>query len=104
MPSSSIFSALQIVSSAPAAHTRAPLEQIRQQMHLTLHDCSASVGAQRMIFKINLAQTPAELWQLRSDLHLCISRLHGQAEAARRINTLLAGFAGWIPPTQLVHI
>lgn len=99
MPPSSIFSAWQTVSGAPASHTRLPLEQIRQHMHLTLHDCSASVGAQRMIFKINLAQTPAELWQLRSDLHQCISRLHGQAEAAERINTLLAGFTGWIPPT-----
>lgn len=103
LPPSS-FSGLQTVSCAPASPTPVPLEQIRQQMHRTLHDCSASVGAQRMIFKINLAQTPAELWQLRSDVHLCISRLHGQAEAARRINTLLAGFSGWIPPGQLVHI
>lgn len=98
------FSALQIASGAPVSHTRLPLAQIKQQMHLTLHDCSASVGAQRMIFKINLAETPAELWQLRSDLHLCISRLHGQVEAARRINTLLTAFGGWIPPTQLVRI
>ena len=104
MLSLSIFSALQTVSGAPASRTRLPLHQVRQQMHLTLHDCSASADAQRMTFKINLAQTPAELWQLRSDLHLCISRLHGQAEAARRINTLLAGFTGWIPPTQLVRI
>lgn len=104
MPSPSIFSALQAVSGVPASQAPLPLAQIRQHMHLTLQDCSASVGAQRMIFKINLAQTPAELWQLRSDLHQCISRLHGQAEAARRINTLLAGFAGWIPPTQLIHI
>ena len=104
MPSPSIFSALQTVSGAPASPTRLPLEQIRQQMHLTLHDCSASVGAPRMIFKINLAESPAELWQLRSDLHLYISRLHGQAEAAKRINTLLASFTDWIPPTQLVRI
>lgn len=100
----SIFSALQAVSGVPASHARLPLAQIRQQMLLTLHDCSASVSAQRMIFKINLAQTPAELWQLRSDIHLCISRLHGQAEAARRINTLLPGFTGWIAPNQLVRI
>lgn len=104
MPPPSIFSTLQAVSSVPAPHTRLPLEQIRQQMHRTLHDCSASVGAQRMIFKINLAETPAELWQLRSDVHLCISRLHGQAEAAKRINALLASFAGWIAPAQLVRI
>lgn len=103
MPPSSSFSGLQTVSCAPVSPP-IPLAQIRQQMHQTLHDCSDSVGAQRMIFKINLAQTPAELWQLRSDVHLCISRLHGQAEAARRINTLLAGFGGWIPPDQLVHI
>jgi hypothetical protein len=104
MPSPSIFSASQTVSGAPDSRTRLSLDQIRQKMHQTLHDCSASVGAQRMIFKINLAQTPAELWQLRSDLHLCISRLHGQTEAARRINALLADFSGWIPPTQLVRI
>lgn len=88
----------------PASQTRLPLEQIRQQMHLTLHDCSASQCTQRMIYKINLAETPAELWQLRGDLHLCISRLHGQAKAAERINTLLHGFTGWIPPSQLLRI
>lgn len=103
MFSPSNFSALK-AAGAPASHRRLTLEQIRQQMHLILHDCSASVGAQRMIFKINLAETPAELWQLRTDLHMCIARLRGQAEAAERINTLLAGFEGWIAPAQLLRI
>jgi hypothetical protein len=57
-----------------------------------------------MIFKINLAENPTELWQLRRDLHVCISRLHGLAEATERIYKLLAGFVGWIAPAQLVRI
>ena len=69
-----------------------------------MRGCGASVGAQRMIFKINLAENPTELWQLRRDLHVCISRLHGLAEATERIYKLLAGFVGWIAPAQLVRI
>ena len=103
----SIFAALwpapPAASDPPAAPVRMPLEQIRHQLHQTLHDCR-SVDAQRIIFRINTADTAADLWLLRSDLYQCISRTHDQTEAARRINALLLTFSGWLPAAQLTPI
>ena len=82
---------------------RLPLEQIRQRLHQALHDCKG-MSAQRTIYNVNVAETAAELWQLRTDLHQCIARAHSQAEADRRINALLDAFGGWIPSAQLTRI
>ena len=51
-----------------------------------------------------MADTPADLWLLRSDLYPCVSRTCDQAEAARRINALLDTFSGWLPATQLARV
>lgn len=99
----SIFAVFKHVPAAPLSPDRLPIEQIRQQLRGVLHDCTG-MDAQRVIFKIDLAGTPADLWLLRSDLHQCISRTHNQAEAARRINALLETFCGWIPAIQLSRI
>lgn len=99
----SIFAAMRPSPAAPDTPDRMPLEQIRHQLHQTLHDCK-SVDAQRIIFRINIADTPADLWLLRSDLHQCISRARDQTEAARRINALLDAFSGWLPAAQLTRI
>lgn len=92
---------------APSASTengtRLSIEQIRHSLHGALHDCQ-DMRTQRVIYKINMAQTPAELWLLRSDLHQCIARVHSQAIAAERINSLLSVFAGWLPSKQLAPI
>jgi hypothetical protein len=88
-------------SSHPSVGT--PLEEIRQALHLCIQDCRG-MAAQRVVYKINLAETAADLWLLRSDLHQCISRTHDQSEAARRINELLDTFRGWIPSAQLTRI
>ena len=91
-------------SSLPSgAKGRLPLEKIRQRLHEALHDCKG-MGAQRAIYNINVAETPAQLWHLRTDLHQCIARAHSQAEADRRINALLDTFSGWIPSAQLTRI
>ena len=94
----SIFSARQ-----PAPPARLTLEQIRHRLYEALADCK-DMSTQRVIYRINVASNPADLWLLRTDLHQCIARLHNQAEATRRINDLLDAFEGWVPARQLASI
>jgi hypothetical protein len=82
---------------------RVPVDQIKLQLRTLLDDCSDK-RAQRVSYRISGALTAEELWQIRSELHQCISQLHSQTEAARRINSLLPTFAGWVPARQLVKI
>lgn len=82
---------------------RLTLGQLRESLQILLHDCD-DMQSQRVIYKINIARTPADLWLLRSDLLQCISRVHNQAEAAQRINSIVEGFAGWMPSSQLTRI
>jgi len=60
---------------------RVPIDQIRESLLALLHDCS-DMRTQRLIYKIKVAKTPADLWLLRSDLPQCIAQTHGQSEAA----------------------
>ena len=94
----SIFAARQ-----PAPAGRLTPQQIRQRLYQALADCK-DMATQRAIYRINVAATPADLWLLRCDLHQCIARVHNQAEATRRINTLLDAFEGWVPASQLAPI
>ena len=103
MPISSIFSALLRVVAQPAAPAPAPLTEVRQRLEMTVQDCQGA-SAQRLTYKINSAETAIDLWLLRSDLYQCISQVHGQAEADRRINALLDIFSGWMPANQLSQI
>ena len=82
---------------------RLPIEQVRESLQALLHDCRC-MRSQRVLYKINVAQTPAELWLLRSDLHQCIAQTHSQSEAAERINSLIEVFEGWLPAGQLLRI
>ncbi|EJL90024.1 hypothetical protein PMI15_00419 [Polaromonas sp. CF318] len=82
---------------------RVPVEQIRESLLALLHDCR-DMRTQRLIYKVNVAKTPAELWLLRSDLHQCIAQTHSQSEAAERINSLIDVFEGWLPAGQLLRI
>lgn len=82
---------------------RVPVEQIRESLLALLHDCR-DMRTQRLIYKVNVAKTPAELWLLRSDLHQCIAQTHSQSEAAERINSLIEVFEGWLPAGQLLRI
>ena len=86
-----------------AAPARLNLEQIRERLYAALLDCK-DMGAQRVIYRINVATSPSELWLLRSDLHQCIARVHDQAEATRRTNLLLDAFEGWVPSHQITPI
>ncbi len=99
----SFFAALRPIRAAPDTVNRLPLEEIRQHLHQALHDCQG-MAVQRVIYKVNVAGSPDDLWLLRSDLYLCIARTHDQAEAARRVNALLSIFDGWLPPSQLTPI
>ncbi len=89
-------------SGRPPAN-RLPVEQIRESLQNLLHDCQ-DMRSQRVLYKISVAQTPSELWMLRSDLHQCISQAHTQTEAAERINSLIEVFEGWVPVSQLTRI
>ena len=82
---------------------RLPIEQVRESLQALLHDCRC-MRSQRVLYKINVAQTPSELWMLRSDLLQCIAQVHSQRVAVERINSLVDGFEGWIPANQLVRI
>ena len=82
---------------------RVPVDQIKQQLRALLSDWDDK-RAQRVGYRISGALTADELWQIRSELHQCISQLHSQTEAARRINSLLPTFTGWVPARQLVNI
>lgn len=99
----SIFASRRHAPVSPRPSTFMPIEQVRQALHLCIQDCPGT-AALRVIYKIDLAKTPADLWLLRTDLHQCISHAHSQAEAARRINALLGAFRGWIPAAQLTPI
>jgi alpha-L-arabinofuranosidase len=103
----SFLSAFMTITNFPARQQtladRLTLEQIRHRLYQVLSDCK-DMSAQRAIYRINVAATPLDLWQLRSDLHQCIARVHDQAEASRRINALLDAFDGWVPSSQLTRI
>jgi hypothetical protein len=83
--------------------SRLTIEQIRESLQALLHDCK-DMRSERVLYKISVAQTPSELWMLRSDLHQCISQAHTQTEAAERINSLIEVFEGWLPAGQLTRI
>lgn len=80
-----------------------PLADIQLSLREALVGCHG-VRADRLLYKIDVAKTPADLWALRSDLHQCIAQVHTEGVAAYRINGLTAVFAGWIPAAQLTKI
>ena len=81
----------------------APLAEIQLSLREALGGCQG-VLADRLLFRIDSAKTPAELWGLRSDLHQCIAQVHTESAAALRINGLSHVFAGWVPAAQLAKI
>ena len=85
------------------SYNRLPIEKIRSRLHACLQGCR-DAQTQRLIYKIEQAQTPADLWLLRSDLYQCIARGHSQSVAKERINGLINLFQGWLPDRQLVPI
>ena len=82
---------------------RLPLEKLRETLLTLVHDCT-DLRAQRVVYQIRHAPTPAGLWLLRSELHQCIATLQSQTEAAERINSLIPLFEGWVPADQLTRI
>ena len=86
-----------------AVKNRLPIAQIRQSLESLMLDCD-SLRAQQVVYRIKIARTPAELWELRCDMHQCIARVHDQTEASRRINTLVTVFRGWVPAGKLTQI
>ena len=82
---------------------RLPLPHIQKSLETLLIDCD-SPRAHRVVHQIKSARTPGELWELRCDIHQCISHAHDQTEASRRINTLVTDFNGWVSPDKLTPI
>ena len=83
--------------------TALPLADIQISLRGALVGCHG-VHADRLLYKIDTAKIPAELWSLRSDLHQCIAQVHGEGIAGHRIDALSVVFAGWIPEAQRVKI
>ena len=90
-------------SRKPAPISGLPLADIQRSLREVLAGCQG-VRVDRLMYKINTAKTPAELWALRTDLHQCIAQIHTEGEAAHRINGLSAVFKVWIPAAQLTKI
>ena len=82
---------------------RPPLDLIQQALADALNDCDGD-RATLIRYKIDMAQTPIQLWELRSDVHQCIARLHSERVAAARVNDIAGMFEGWIPANQLTRI
>lgn len=81
----------------------APLSEIQLSLREALSGCHG-VGTDRLLYKINIAKTPAELWALRGDLHQCVAQVHTESVAALRINDVSQIFVGWVPAAQLGKI
>ena len=81
----------------------APLADIQQAMREVLDGCNGT-PTQRMLYKIDIARKPADLWALRSDLHQCIAQTHTESVAAQRVNSLACLFEGWVPAAQLTKV
>ena len=90
-------------SSQQSLTERLPIGQIRESLKAVLHDCHGDTP-RRVIYQIDSAATPTDLWLLRSALHQCIAQAHSQNVAAHRINELIEVFEGWIPLAQLTRI
>ncbi len=82
---------------------RLPLPSIKQRLETLLGDCETT-RAQLVVHQIKSARTPNDLWDLRCEIHQCISRVHSQTEASRRINSLVTVFTGWVPTNKLTEI
>lgn len=94
-------------SSRPKRSRKMPtisqLVAIRQALLGCVLDCEGT-ATQRLRQKIDRAQTPQELWQLRNDVYQVVSQHHNQTIAAERINALIVRFRGWVEAKQLVRI
>ena len=86
-----------------AVRNRLPISSIKQSLETLLNDCETT-SAQRVVHHIKLARTPSDLWDLRCEIHQCISHVHSQTEASRRINSLVTVFTGWVPANKLTKI
>lgn len=80
------------------------LAEVQKQLAMVLEDCRDDVHRLRIESRISSAESVTELWLLRSDIYQCVARERGQGEAARRINSLIPVFEGWIPSRQLATI
>ena len=91
------------LSHRQAVRNRLPLSSIKTSLETILGDCETS-RAQRVVYQIKTARTPSDLWDLRCEMHQCISHVHSQTEASRRINSLVTVFTGWVPTNKLTEI
>lgn len=86
-----------------AAAVDARLEGIRQVMLAALADCGSS-AAERIRLKARSMRSGADLWLLRGEIYQLVACQHCEAEARRRVNSLLPAFKGWVPAAALTRI
>ncbi len=93
-----------VSSGVPVASARLPFPTLQKRMNALILDCGDGQKVERLRFKIAATHSPRELWQLRSDVYSLLGTLQNQAEATRRVNSLLPSFEGWLPERQLKRI
>jgi hypothetical protein len=86
-----------------AAAVDARLEGIRQEMLAALADCGSG-AAERIRLKARSMRSGADLWLLRGEIYQLVACRHCEAEARRRVNSLLPAFKGWVPAAALTRI
>jgi hypothetical protein len=64
--------------------TGATVAEIQSSLKEVLVDCHG-VQADRLLYRIDGARKPAELWALRSDVYQCIAKSHTESVASTRI-------------------
>lgn len=79
------------------------LSEVRAAVLGTLQDCNGP-ACERMRWRLQAAQSPQDLWLLRSEIFSMVSAQHCQAEAAARINALLPAFEPYLPARMLTKI
>lgn len=79
------------------------MHEVRAAVLATLKDCGGA-ACERMRWRLQAAQSPQDLWLLRSEIFQMVSAQHCQAEAASRINALLPAFERYLPARMLTRI
>ena len=85
---------------------RAPpdgLEAVREKLLSVLDDCDGC-EADRVRWRLHMAERPQELWLLRDAVFQVVASQHCRAQAAERINDLVPAFQRVLPDRLLQRV
>lgn len=84
---------------APAAG----VEAVRRQLLAVVEDCEG-FEADRVRWRLHMAERAEELWLLRDAVFQAVSTQHCQAQAVQRINDLVPFFREVLPARLLTQV